>query len=421
MQDIKFNKEAIQGFLQMVYMGKVSCADAVISQENVFKSLKGYQMLPIGWVRAAFLLPQKYRDTEGKWCRYTVKDAQMVLNYYLGELFETRVEPNRYGTDQLYVSRNYKDLEEIKKEYPNLFESTDKEQKDYIKYVKRSNQSKKRALGYSLYLSQEDTLVSLIGSSSYPSSSLSISSKDWLLLHTTFSDNRVFHPFTNLKKSQRNKLLPYETDLHASQVVFLSNLIKREAGVSDFTRKIDNLLASGKDIYEFLAKKEGKTRQEMKRELFKTLFGVRDSWVQKDSGYKKMMKKITNTPEYKEYYNTNYNRFSKTHSKLTEKGKRIKFNKLYMRTLLTAMELEVITDLAEQCNQPFVSIHDCLAFTSKQTRNTVLLTESIQDKYNVRFTHKEAVKTTYKAYEPAYLSCPVDLGTTFQPSFCLSE
>jgi len=410
------NKDAIQSFLRIVYMGKISYQDAVISQENVFQSLAGYQMVPLNWVRAAFLLPQKYRNAEGKWCKYTVDDARILVHHYLGDLFDVRVEPNRYGTSQLYLSRKFKTIEAIKDKYPELFKCNEEEGKKYSSYVKRSNKTKSKSNGYDLYLAQEDTLVSLVENnkvphSLYPSSS-SISTREWLLLHTTFNDNRVFHPFTNLKKSQRNKALTHETDLHASQIVFLSNLIKKEAGPSPFTRQIDECLRTGKDVYSHLAKEVGKERKETKRELFKTLFGVRDSWIQKDEGYIKMMNKLVSSDDFKQYHKLNYARFEKAHPSLREASKIKKFVKLYMRTKLTAMELEVITDFAHSCKQDFVSIHDCLAFTSKQTRATVVLAHQIEKKYNVRLSHKEAVRTTYKAYEHSYLGCDVDLGTT---------
>lgn len=366
-------------------------------------SFKGWQFLSFDMCKALFLLPQWTPMVNSKRRHFTVTDCKEFIDTQLPDAFDTKLATNIFGSKIMLVKCKLPTLGAFVTHFKLLDESIEDPYPAYLRKANARKLNKASTYQKDIFTSQAPHLAKtytehLKAKGQNPDmfeEFVGISTEEWILAFSSFHDNRLFSPITNLKKSDRVRVLPFEIDLHASQIVFLSNLIKRTSGESLFTGLVDFAVRTGRDVYEELAKAEGSelSRTDYKKKLFEGLFGIRDNFITLDKGYKKTLSTLCKGPQYDAFIQAKLPDFLNQHSKSSFDKALYKFNKIYIRTFLTHEESVCISVLAKQMEQPFVTIHDCVALTQEPTEATFNLITSIEKRFSVRFTYKEASKT----------------------------
>jgi hypothetical protein len=385
------NKEAIKGLLE--FLKKARSADQTKeARPGQLPTIKGYVNVSLGKLRSLLLLPQKHKAGD-TWKRYTVGDCVSLFcdaSNSLCSVLDIQTRQTVFGWDACLIKLKVSYAEAI--DLLGLDQSSEEDIYEYGEYLKKEAKLKDNCVGYELFLKQQATLAEVIGIESKLDPRLI---PDYTTVFTSFADNRVFHPITNWKKSYRKEYFPHESDLKASQINFLSALIRRTSGRSPFTDLVDTCRKEKKDVYLALAKKCGKgnlNRSEAKKYILKSLFNRSDNWIWKDEGYQKTLGILKKTNEWRDYHKREWEVFFSNESRFMNVEEiRRKFEKLYIRTWLTNMELGFMTlasRLLSKHKVKFITVHDCFAFRYKPTKIVKDTLDSLAEDFGCEFSHE---------------------------------
>ena len=391
----KLNYYAIQGLVEFLKNSRTADKTSEATPGQVLPTIKGFTFIPLEVLRTALMLVENFRDKEdGKVKKNTVYRTVEFFHHCVfpvtsHSLFSIELRKSLYRRDTLHFKLNCPPDEFAKR---LGLEENKEDLQEYAKYLEKASKKKTKLPGYGLFLTQKDTLVSeLKNTTNLPLELLG----NWVTCHTTFKDNRVFHPLVNTKKEQRRKVFKHEMDMVSSQVSLLSKLVKDIAGTdSEFTKLVDDCQDSDKDIYIELAKlngSEGITRSEAKTLVLKSLFDGSESWIWNDEGVQSLLQKAKNTEEYREYVSQQWLPFFDVHLHFyTAKACRIKFDKLFLRQYLTSLELTVMSAAAHilsNYDQKFITVHDAFCFQSAPSASSLKAIEKLGEDLGIRFSN----------------------------------
>lgn len=393
----KLNTQALIGLVEYLKNSVPGSRTSHAKPGQVLPVIKGYTFVPLEVLRAALMLPHRYKnETSGRMSKYTVADCVKIFlfssscNSPLSLLFDIELRKTLYHRDACFIRLNCSPDEVLQR--AGLVVNED-DNKSYAKYLKKRARTKANQPGYSLFELQKDSLIDeLKKTTSLPDDLL----ESWLLVHTTFADNRVFHPLINMKKEQRRKKFKHEMDMVSSQVTLLSKLVKDVTERrSEFTNLVDKCLESGQDIYEELAAKDGfdcSSRGAAKEHVLKSLFNGSDTFIWQDKGVQSMLLKLKETKEYKVYVQSTWMSFVDIHcAYMTVSECKRKFEKLFLRRFLTSLELTVMTMAAQilHSNQEkFITVHDAFCFPSAPSKESIKAIDKLSSDLGVKFCNK---------------------------------
>lgn len=393
----KLNYYSIQGLVEFLKNSRTADKTSEAIPGQVLPTIKGFTFIPLEVLRTALMLPENFLDKEdGKVKKNTIcrtveffHDVASVLSTSTTSLFSIELRKSLYRRDTAHIKLHCSPDELV--ERLGLGEN-EEDLQEYAKYLEKTCKKKAKLPGYDLFLTQKDTLVSeLKKTTNLPLELLD----SWVTCHTTFKDNRVFHPLVNTKKEQRRKVFNHELDIVSSQVSLLSKLVKDITGdQSEFTKLVDACQNNGEDIYIELAKlngSEGITRSEAKTLVLKSLFDGSDSWIWNDEGVQALLRKVKNTEEYREYVSQEWLPFFDAHLHFyNAKACRIKFDKLFLRQMLTKLELTVMTMAAQVLaghNETFITIHDAFSLKSAPSKESIKAIDKLSTDLGIRFSN----------------------------------
>lgn len=388
----KINTEALKGFIEHLVYSRPQEITAAPRPGRKLPTIKGFCHVSVDALKAALLLPHRY-DDGGKWKKYKVSDCVELLKekspFNFSKVIDITTRETLYRKDTC--------LARLKVSYDEacvllgLGEDND-DIDEYAAYLEKKAKNKDVLPGWELYLKQQATLIEVLKKETKLAPKLLA---NYIAVHTTFADNRVFHPLTNWKKTERRKIFTFESDIVASQVSLLARIVKVNYGHSEFTDLVDECRSDRKrDIYLELAQRSGmnfQTRGDAKTMVLKSLFNGSDNWVWKDEGIKKTMALFRKGKDYQEYETEEWPKFYDAHRpfmSMTEM--RRKFDKLYLRKYMTGMELMIMTQAARlltRTGEKFITVHDCFAFQGQPSIEATQALDTFVEEFGVEFKH----------------------------------
>ena len=387
-----WNFEAITSLIETISFSRVCEEDSATGVGKPMPKKKGYSYIPLDDLRQSMLLPAK-RFVDGRWKKYTTSECVKMLKELNIPNFEKVVDicidKSRYERDVCFAKLNTS--------YEQAYEllGLKKKEKDiiaYRDYLRRRNKRKQGEVGFDLYSLQKSNLKKIFKRRSNLDEEVL---EEYILDKTSFADTRVFHPITSWSKADRRKYLPYESDLKACTVNFLSKLIKEFSGRSPLTDLIDTCRKNGKDVYIEIAKRSGQgnlARPEAKEFVTRYLFNGSMNWVIEDEGYQGMLAAMKKTDDYNNWFEEKWEGHYNKHKNYFDfEYIKIKFDKLYVRKCLQQLELGFMTIVAKylmRYDLTWVSIHDCFAFRDKPSVLVKKTLDSLAEDFGCKFSHE---------------------------------